>query len=321
MPSQMEKTAIVVVCGPTASGKTGLVCQLAGQFDVEVVSADSRQVYRWMDIGTAKPTPEEQEQVAHHMIDVVDPDEEFSVADFVDSGRKCIAEIAGRGRLPVVVGGTGLYIRGLIDGLIDAPAADEELRRRLLLSEQEQGEGTLYKRLQQVDPAQAEIIHPNNLVRLVRALEVYELGGVPLSVLQKEHAFSDSPFRVLKLYLNPPRPLLNERIDRRVEQMLADGLFAEVQSLQDRGYLSGLKAMKTIGYREAYSHLRGELTALEATDRIKLETRQYARRQETWFKKEKAIISVDSLLEIDRIQQLIERFLLMKGSGYGQDTI
>ncbi|MBE0500195.1 MAG: tRNA (adenosine(37)-N6)-dimethylallyltransferase MiaA [Desulfuromonadales bacterium] len=312
-----EKASVVVLCGPTASGKTGLVCQLAGQFDIEVVSADSRQVYRLMDIGTAKPTRQEQQTVSHHLIDLVDPDHPFSVADFVERGRSVIAGILARGHLPVIVGGTGLYIRALIDGLIDAPAADEALRQSLLAYEQREGKGALYRRLQQVDKDQAEIIHPNNMARIIRALEVFELGGIPLSVLQKRHAFGDSPYRLLKLYLNPPRSILGERIDQRVEQMISDGLFAEVQSLLDAGYAPELKALKTIGYRESISCLCGALSADEAIDRIKLETRQYARRQQTWFKKEKSIISVDSSAETDTISSMINCFLMQKGSGYG----
>jgi tRNA dimethylallyltransferase len=320
MSDLSENAPVIVICGPTASGKTGLVCRLARQFKIEVVSADSRQVYRLMDIGTAKPSFEEQETVPHHLIDIVNPDEPFSVADFVEKGRAAIAAILSRNHLPVVVGGTGLYIRALIDGLIDAPAADDLLRQRLLGYEQEEGEGALYRRLQQVDPEQAQIIHPNNQVRIIRAIEVFELGGVPLSLLQKRHAFNDSPYRLLKLYLNPPRPLLGERIDQRVEQMISDGLFVEVQSLLDCGYSPDLKALKTIGYRESIRYLLREYTTDEASARIKLETRQYARRQETWFKKEKSIISVDSSGETDTISTMIECFLMEKRSGYGQDT-
>ena len=321
MPTLPDKPVVIVICGPTASGKTGLVCKLAEQFEIEVVSADSRQVYRQMDIGTAKPTPEEQKQVPHHLIDLVNPDEDFSVADFVQSGRQVIGDILSRKKLPVVAGGTGLYIRGLIDGLIDAPSADESLRESLYAYEKDFGEGALYRRLQQADPEQAKIIHPNNLVRIIRAIEVFELGGVPLSVLQKQHAFSDSPYRVLKLYLDPPRPLLDLRIDQRVDQMMSDGLFTETRQLLDRGYTPDLKALKTIGYRESIECLRGELTVDDTIAKIKLETRQYARRQETWFRKEKSIISVDSSAEADSISSMIECFLMQKGRGYGQDTI
>lgn len=312
-----EKPSVIVICGPTASGKTGIACQLATRFDIEVVSADSRQVYRRMDIGTAKPTLEEQKQVTHHLIDVVDPDEDFSVADFVENGRRVIAGILSRNCVPVIVGGTGLYIRGLIDGLIDAPSADESLRNSLYNYENEMGEGALYRRLQQVDPDQAKIIHPNNLVRIIRALEVYELGGVPLSVLQKQHDFSDSPYRALKVFLDPPRSLLNERVDLRVDQMISDGLISETRDLLKSGYATDLKAFKTIGYREVIAYLRGEMSEVDTIDKIKLETRQYARRQETWFRKEKSIISVDSSSEADSISTMIECFLMRKGRGYG----
>ena len=317
MSTQSDNPTIIVICGPTASGKTGLVCNLARQFNIEVVSADSRQVYRHMDIGTAKPTAEEQSQAPHHLIDIVNPDEPFSVADFVQTGRQAITGILSRKRIPVVVGGTGLYIRGLTDGLIDAPAADESLRQSLLGFEKDNGAGSLYRRLQQIDPEQAKIIHPNNMVRIIRAIEVYELGGVPLSVLQKQHAFNDSPYRLLKLDLDPPRPLLNMRIDQRVDQMISDGLFTEVQQLLDRGYPPELKALKTIGYRESIRYLRGDFSADETSAQIKLETRQYARRQETWFRKEKSIISVDSSAEAAKISSMIECFLMQKGRGNG----
>ena len=308
-----DKPAVIVICGPTASGKTGLVCKLARQFDIEVVSADSRQVYRQMDIGTAKPTPEEQKQVPHHLIDIVNPDEPFSVADFVQAGRQVIVDVLSRKHIPVVVGGTGLYIRGLIDGLIDAPSADEALRQSLCDYEKAMGEGSLYRRLQQVDPEQAKIIHPNNQVRIIRAIEVFELGGVPLSVLQKQHAFNDSPYCALKFYLDPPRPLLDARIDQRVDQMLSAGLFSETQHLLDRGYAPELKALRTIGYRETIGYLRGDSSADDTSAQIKLETRQYARRQETWFRKEKSIISVDSFAEADNISFMIECFLMQRG--------
>ena len=204
--------------------------------------------------------------------------------------------------------------------MIDAPSADESLRLSLYGYEKERGEGALYKRLQQIDPEQAKYIHPNNLVRIIRAIEVFELGGVPLSVLQNQHAFNDSPYHVLKLYLDPPRPMLDARIDQRVDQMISDGLYVETQNLLDCGYLPNLKAMKTIGYREAIEYINGKSSADDTSERIKLETRQYARRQETWFKKEKSIISVDSLSEADSISSMIECFLMQKGRGYGQDT-
>ncbi len=321
MSGNREQIPIVVICGPTASGKTSLACSQAEKFDLEIVSADSRQVYRRMDIGTAKPTAEELSQVPHHLINIVDPDEDFTVADYIDHARAAINDIADRGKLPLIVGGTGLYIRALADGLAAVPAADEKLREELREIEQQEGEGALYRRLQGVDPVQAEKIHPNNQVRIIRALEVYELAGVPMSDFQQRHRFEEEPYRVLKIYLQWPREQLYERIENRVDHMFELGLVEEVEQLLNAGYSAELKSMKAIGYREVISHLAGEVDIDEAIELIKRETRRYAKRQETWFKKEKSIISVDSLPEIDRIQPLIECFLLQKGSGYGQNTI
>ncbi len=321
MSGSREQIPIVVVCGPTASGKTSLACSLAEKIDLEIVSADSRQVYRRMDIGTAKPSAGELALARHHLIDIVDPDEEFSVADFVTRARAAIADIVGRGKLPLVVGGTGLYIRALTDGLAEVPSADEELRGELRRIERREGEGALHRRLQSIDPVQAEKIHPNNLVRIIRSLEVYHQTGVAMSEFQQRHQFDEEPYRVLKLYRQWPREELYRRIDARVGLMVEHGLIDEVKHLLEQGFSADLKSMKAIGYREIISHLAGETSSEEAIELIKRETRRYAKRQETWFKKEKSIISVDSLSEIDRIQPLIECFLLQKGSGYGQNTI
>lgn len=312
---------IVILCGPTASGKSSVACSLAEHFDFEIVSADSRQIYRHMDIGTAKPTAYEQAQVPHHLIDIVEPDEEFSVAGYLDRAGKAITEITERGKLPLVVGGTGLYVRALTEGLADVPSSDEALRANLYRFEREEGAGSLYQRLQSVDSCQAEKIHPNNLVRIVRALEVYELTGVPMSEYQQQHQFGDAPYNVLKICLQWPREKLYARIEARVDQMISDGLVAEVEKLLASGFNSELKSMKAIGYREIIAHLSGAIPLDEAVALIKRETRRYAKRQETWFKKEKSIISVDSSSEIDRIQPLIECFLLQKGRGHGQNTI
>lgn len=274
-----------------------------------------------MDIGTAKPSAEVLARIPHHLIDVVAPDKDFSVADYVDLAGGAIAQIHARGRLPLIVGGTGLYIRALTDGLADVPAADETLRDELRQIEVKEGEGALYRRLQEVDPVRASMIHPNNKVRIIRSLEVYELTGVPMSEIQGQHRFSGSPYRALKLFLSWPRQELNARIDSRVDIMIKQGLVDEVRKLLADGYPAELRSMKAIGYREAVRYLSGEIGLVDAVELIKRETRRYAKRQETWFKKEKSIISVDSLTEIDRIQPLIECFLLQKGSGYGQNTI
>jgi tRNA dimethylallyltransferase len=300
---------VVLLCGPTASGKTGLALQLASHRRVEIVSADSRQVFRGMDIGTAKATPAEQALVPHHLLDVVDPDEEFSVADFLPRARRIIAAIHDRGRLPLVVGGTGLYIRALTEGLVDVPGADPVLRQRLAAEERAAGPGTLHRRLAAVDPAAAANIPPRNLVRVIRALEIWELTGTPLSAHQAAHGFAERPYHCLKLGLLPPREELEKRIAERVDEMLARGLVAEVAGLLEAGFSPNLKALQTIGYREVIAHLQGDCGPAQMRERIIVNTRRYAKRQLTWFRKDKSIIWVDSLRESARILSLFDDFM------------
>lgn len=305
-----QPLSLVVICGPTASGKTALALRLAEHFAVEIISADSRQVYRRMDIGTAKATAEERALIPHHLVDVVDPDEDFTAADFLHLGRKALAEIAGRGHLPLVVGGTGLYIEALLRGLVDAPGADPDLRRELLQGEEKHGPGSLHKRLQAVDPVLAEQLAPQNLVRIVRALEVFYQSGQPLSELQARHAAVPSPFRVITIGLAPRRELLYERIDRRVEAMMAAGLLAETEALLASGYSPRLKALQTIGYRECIDHLAGDTSLQEAVGLIQRNSRRYAKRQMTWFKRDNEIIWLDSLREFAKVLMLIDHFTM-----------
>ena len=303
-----EQPRLVVICGPTASGKTALTLELGRRLDIEVISADSRQVYRGMDIGTAKPTPAELSQLPHHLVDVVDPGDEFTAANFAEQGRMLAFAIAQRGRLPIVVGGTGLYIRALTEGLVAAPGGDAALRQELLQREQQQGEGALYRLLQERDPDMAGRIHPRNRVRIIRALEVLALTGRRLSEMQDLHAFADRPFVTLKIGLMPDRDELFRRIDRRAEQMLEAGLIVETSALLDRGYSPHLKALQTIGYRECIQYLQGALSLDEALSLVQRATRQYAKRQLTWFRKDASIIWVDSCQESARILPLIDKF-------------
>ncbi len=309
MISSVEKIPVLVICGPTGSGKTALALSLADKFPLEIISADSRQVYRRMDIGTAKATCQEQILVRHHMIDLIDPEQQFSVADFVDLARPLIVEIAARGRIPCIVGGTGLYIRALLGGLADLPSANAELRKQLHQREDEEGSGSLFKELQRIDPVAAAEIHPNNLIRIVRALEVCIVSGRKISALKTEHGFSQQPYRVLKLAPDFTRPELYSRINQRTVQMLSAGLVDEVKGLI-KDYSVDLKSLQTLGYREVVRYLKNEITLEQMSNDIQKYTRQYAKRQLTWFRKEGDIIWVDSSMKSGRVVESIDEFLL-----------
>ena len=303
-----ELPPLIVICGPTAVGKTALALALARDYPLEVISADSRQVYRLMDIGTAKPTAEERAAVAHHLLDVVWPDEPFDAARYARLASAAIADVLGRGRMPVLVGGTGLYIRVLTEGLAAVPAADQRVRDELQRRATEFGAPALHRQLAAVDPQAAASLHPNDLVRIVRALEVFELTGQPLSVRQREHGFRDRRFRLLKIGLTLERSDLYRRIDERAQAMFSGGLVAETELLLAAGYDPGLKSMQTIGYREAVRLLHGEISRETALTDLQQATRRYAKRQLTWFRADSEMIWVDSLRESDNIKKLIDEF-------------
>lgn len=260
--------------------------RLAEEFGGEIVSADSIQVYRYMDVGSAKPTPQERSRVPHHMIDVRDPDEDFSAGDYVRQARESVSHIVHKGRVPLVVGGTGLYIRMLLGGIIDAPPADPQLRQWLLEQEERLGQGTLFARLCEVDPESARKIPPQNIARIVRALEVFALTEKPLSSFHHGHGFRDRRYRYLFICLAPQRKVLYERIDKRVDSMIKGGLLEEVRGLYERGFHRRLKSMQSLGYRHAGMILAGETDEQEAIRLMKRDTRRYAKRQMTWFRSE-----------------------------------
>lgn len=316
-----QRPPLVVICGPTAAGKTAFSLELAERFGAEIVSADSRQVYRGMDIGTAKATAEERARIPHHLIDVAEVDEDYSVADFAVQGRRAILDISARGKRPFVVGGTGLYIRALTEGLLDAPAGDPQVRQAILDQGDAEGEGALYRRLQRVDPPLAERLKPRDQVRIVRGLEVFEISGRRLSDLQEGHAFAEQPYPLLVVGVTLARDELYRRIDGRVEAMVAGGLVEEVSALLARGFSPGLKALRTIGYQEIIRHLAGEISLDEAVALIQRDSRRYAKRQLTWFRRDKKIIWVDSLRESAKIPQMTELFYAAKRSGHAQNPI
>ncbi len=284
---------ILIIAGPTAVGKTDASILLARELGAEIVGADSMQIYRGMDIGTAKPTKAQRALVYHHMIDVADPARLYSVGDYYRDARTVIAAILSSGSVPLVVGGTGLYIRALMRGLFHGPPADIELRDRLLQQEIQGGEGTLYAELVRVDPEAAVKIHPNDLRRTVRALEVYYLRDRAISDFQREHGFNDQPYRFRLLFLTRERSELYPRIEQRVEQMIADGLEAEVRALREQGYQPDLPSMQGLGYKHFLDHFSGRTSRDEAIVLLKRDTRRYAKRQFTWFRREPDAIPVD----------------------------
>ncbi|MFH1112854.1 MAG: tRNA (adenosine(37)-N6)-dimethylallyltransferase MiaA [Pseudomonadota bacterium] len=280
-----DPPCLVVIAGPTASGKTQCGIELAEEFRGEIVSADSVQIYRYLDIGSAKPTPEQRSRVTHHMLDIRDPDEDFTAGDYVREARERIRDIHARGMVPLVVGGTGLYIRLLLGGIADLPPKNAALRRRLR-QEEEERPGSLFELLLTLDPETARSTAPHNLVRIVRALEVHELTGRSFSDVGREHALRDRPYRPLLVGISPERQVLYERIDTRVDGMVKDGLFEEVERLYQRGFTWDLKPMQSLGYRHAGMALAGEMDKHEAIRLMKRDTRHFAKRQLTWFRSE-----------------------------------
>jgi tRNA dimethylallyltransferase len=299
---------LIVVCGPTATGKTALAVELAVRLNGEIVNADSMQVYRLMDIGTAKPTPAEREAARFHLIDVADPDDTFSTGRFKDAAGQAVADILARGRLPIVAGGTGLYIKALTKGLWDGPSADHSLRRKFKALEAAEP-GLLHRRLVEVDPDRAAQVHPADLVRIERALEVLELTGKPISVWQREHAFAESPFQMLSIGLARGAGELAGAVEERVDAMMAAGWLEEVRVLREKGYGPELPSQAAIGYRELHQHFDGLRSLSETIERAKASTRRFAKRQRTWFAADGTIRWFDAVSERGAALDAAEEFL------------
>jgi tRNA dimethylallyltransferase len=297
---------ILIIAGPTAVGKTDASLFLAQELGAEIVSADSMQIYRGMDIGTAKPTKEQRRLVYHHMLDIADPAQPYSVGDYLRDARAALDGIISSGGVPIVVGGTGLYIRALTRGLFHGPPADVELRGRLLQKDADGGEGALYAELVGVDPASAIKIHPNDLRRTVRALEVYYLRDRTISDFQQEHAFKDRPYPFRLLFLTRERKELYPRIETRVDQMIADGLEAEVRRLFDQGYADTLPSMQGLGYKHFMDLFHGRSSREDAVALLKRDTKRYAKRQFTWFRREPEAAWVD-ITGLTRPEEIAER--------------
>ena len=280
----------IAVVGPTGSGKTRLAIELAKRLNTEIISADSMQFYRGMEIGTAAPTPEEQAQATHHFVSFLNPDEEMAAGHYQRLAREKASALLKEGRIPVLVGGSGLYISAFIDGLFDGPARKQSVRDRLRAEAAEQGNTAMMERLRAVDPDYAEqLTSENDLVRVVRALEVYELTGRPFSDWHREHQATLEPWDVTQAALLWDREALYERINRRVELMVAQGWREETQRLIDNGYEKDIYRLKALGYQEMAAHLRGTTTLEETLEATQQHHRRYAKRQMTWFRADKRI--------------------------------
>jgi tRNA dimethylallyltransferase len=304
----MEKLPLVIINAPTATGKTDLAVKLALEFGGEIISADSMQVYRYLNIGTAKPTLEERRGIRHHLIDVVNPDEEFNAALFSEQARAIIPKVAGRNKAVFVVGGTGLYIRTLLRGIIDTPDVDEKIRNHYRGLRDVQGKKFIYDLLQQRDAAAASQINPNDSVRIIRALEVLEQTGESITVKQKKHSFHDTPYSTFKIGLQIEREELKRRIEARTDKMIAAGLLDEVKNVLAMGYAADLKPLQSLGYKQIIGFLRKEYDWQNGLHFIKRDTWQYARRQMTWFAADKEI-NWFSPGSFDEIRRHVMKFL------------
>ena len=308
MVTSSRKPKIIVICGATGIGKTSVGIELAEKLGGEIVSADSMQIYRYMDIGTAKPAPAELKRVAHHLIDIVEPDEDFDAVRFSKQARNRIAEIDSRGLLPLVVGGTGLYIKALLHGLFESKPVDPRTRDRLIQEAEDKGSRFLYDRLREVDPASADRLHPNDAYRIIRALETIETSGKSISDFHQDHGFEDDPYLALKIGLQMDRGKLYERIDRRVDWMIAAGLVEEVKKLLNMGYTADLKSMQSIGYRHVAEYLQNKTSWDECVRTLKRDTRRFAKRQFTWFGADRQI-QWYAPNRLNEIAGMVEEFL------------
>ncbi len=287
------RIAVGFIVGPTGAGKSALAMEVGERANCEIVNADSRQFYRGMDLGTAKPSAEDRRRVPHHLIDVRDPDESLDVAEFAQLARASIDDIAARGRNPLIVGGSGLYLRVIRGGIFSGPAASTEIRDRLAKVAAQLSVGHLHQKLREIDPEAANRIGVNDLYRIVRALEVFELTGETISAHQRRHRFADIGYDTLTIGVEVERKKLYDAIDTRFDAMVAAGLVEEVHALVEAGYSPEKPPLSTIGYKQIAAYLRGEMTLADAIALAKQESRRLAKRQLTWFRREPEIVWLD----------------------------
>jgi tRNA dimethylallyltransferase len=279
---------ILALVGPTASGKTSLSILLAEKLQGEIISADSRQIYRYLTVGTAKPTLEDLQRVRHYFIDILNPDQDYNASEYGQQARSKIGEILEQRKQPILVGGSGLYIRAVIDGLFEGPGRNSEIRIQLQEEVHRLGRDILFEKLKKVDPVSAAKMDATKVRRVIRALEIYYTTGKPISNLQSNQS-TKPPFEVVQFGLEWERKALYRRIEQRVDEMVKNGLIEEVKGLKAKGYLPGTNALNTVGYKEAFDFIEGRLTKEEMVDLIKKNTRHFAKRQLTWFRADKRI--------------------------------
>lgn len=285
-----ELIPLLTIVGPTAVGKTEIAIALAHKLTGEIISADSVQVYRYMDIGTAKPTMEERQGICHHLIDIVDPDVNFTVYDYQGRAQRCIREVYNRGKLPILTGGTGLYIKAVLEEYnFSSDKANPLLRKQLQEELESRGKENLYRRLEQIDPVTAKRVHPNDSRRIIRALEFFYLTGKPISIQWELTKKKQSNYQLIMVGITMEKKYLYERINERVDLMIERGFLQEVQGLLERGYKSNLKAMQSLGYSHLTGYLEGKWDWETALTMFKRDTRRYAKRQLTWFRAEQRI--------------------------------
>jgi tRNA dimethylallyltransferase len=303
----MERIVIVLV-GPTCSGKTSIGISLAKNLGSEIISADSRQIYKHLSIGTAKPNADELTVVKHHFIDLIEPDIEYNVSRFETEALAEIDRIISGGKIPVVVGGSGLYIRSLIDGLFNTVDTDDDFREELKIKREKFGNEFIYEELKKIDPLSAEKMLPQNWKRVMRALEVFHITGVPISKFQQEYQ-RETPHNFIQFGLEWEREVLYKSIEKRVDLMIESGLVEEVQNILSAGFSNQLNALNTVGYKEIISFLNNEITLDRAVELIKRNTRRYAKRQMTWFRKDERIkwIQINSQNDYEKVAaQILE---------------
>ena len=303
------KPKLVIILGPTGVGKSEVAIEVALKVGGEIINADSQLVYRHMDVGTAKPSAELRRKVPHHLIDIVDPDQEFNAALFRQQAWESAEEIWSRAKKVILCGGTGLYIKALTHGLFVGPGQDPAIRRRLEQQAQERGLGSLYEQLSRVDARATSRIHPNDRHRIIRALEVFEMTGKGISQWQMEHTPSESPLETLKIGLDRAREELYDLINRRCDEMIANGFVEEVQSLLKSGYGLDLPALNSVGYRHVGLHLKGELSIDEAASLMKRDSRRLAKRQLTWFRADREIRWFHPEKEREKVLEMARQFL------------